>query len=257
MKIVKSLKSLKNRKDCHLVSRKRGGKKRVFLINKINKKFKAKQSLKIHQILMANPFDMIGIDTIGPFQKTSDGNRYIILATDYATNWSEGITCKRKSAKMVVRFLLSIFHRHGAPREIRSDMGGEFTANVVKDLAEEWGSKMRFTASYSPFSNGKAERTNYTLVNKLCKLIEHDDEWDRILDKALFCYRITPSEKSKMSPFELLYYRKPYLGTDEQKNDKNENRIIEGRETMDDLILQRNNRYREYIKKKIKEGHQS
>ncbi len=105
-------------------------------------KFKRRSPIKMHPVLRDKPFDMIGIDTIGPFPKTSSGNRYIILATDYATNWSEGIACRRKSSETVVKFLLEIFHRHGAPKEIRCDMGGEFLNKVVKGVADKWGAKM-------------------------------------------------------------------------------------------------------------------
>ena len=45
MKVVKSLKSAKARdKNCRIVRRKRGGKMVVFVINKKNPRFKAKQA---------------------------------------------------------------------------------------------------------------------------------------------------------------------------------------------------------------------
>ncbi len=79
--------------------------------------------------------------------------------------------CRYKSAETVVKFLLSIFVQHGPPKEIRCDILTEFTAKVVKEVSHKWSVKMRYTAPYSPASNGKAERTNYTLVKKLVSLL--------------------------------------------------------------------------------------
>ena len=80
---------------------------------------------------------MIGIDCIGPLPRTKRGNRYVILATDYATNWTEGIAVKQKTAQNVVKFLVKeVFCRHGPPIEIRADMGREFTAGIVKEVAK-------------------------------------------------------------------------------------------------------------------------
>ncbi len=82
--------------------------------------------------------------------------------------------------------------------------------------------------------------------------MEHDDEWDLILNYALFCYRVAPSEKSKLSPFELLYCRQPYFGSSQQSNciDSTSLSLEEKRQNMDDLIVQRNKRYKDYLENK-------
>ncbi len=175
-----------------------------------NKKF------KINPIIKEIPFELIGIDLIGPLKRTNNGNRFIVLITDYATNWVEGKSLKNKSTKGVAKFLLQdVFTKHGPPKEIRADMEKEFTSDLIKSLAKEWNVKMKYSAPYAPYSNGKAERSNRILINKILKLIEFSEDWDDILPYALFSYRITPIDKFKRSPFELIYGRLPYINNTE------------------------------------------
>ena len=44
---------------------------------------------------------MIGIDLIGPLPKTENGNRFIIVATDYLTRWAEAKAIKRKTKEEI------------------------------------------------------------------------------------------------------------------------------------------------------------
>ncbi|ORE00100.1 hypothetical protein A0H76_2280 [Hepatospora eriocheir] len=54
-------------------------------------------------------FGTIGIDLIDPLPKTKKSNRFIVLATDYASSWVEGKAIKKKSAKVLLTSLLKIF----------------------------------------------------------------------------------------------------------------------------------------------------
>src|SRR5581483_6624028 len=48
---------------------------------------KAKRNEPLHPIPVGEPFYQIGIDYVGPLNRTKDGNRYIIVAMDYLTKW--------------------------------------------------------------------------------------------------------------------------------------------------------------------------
>ena len=43
----------------------------------------------LHPIPVGQPFDRVGIDYVGPLPRTTKGNRYIIVATEYLTKWVE------------------------------------------------------------------------------------------------------------------------------------------------------------------------
>src|SRR5881398_2501392 len=50
---------------------------------------KPKKHEPLHSIKVKEPFELIGIDCVGPLPITSKGNRHIIVLTDYFTKWPE------------------------------------------------------------------------------------------------------------------------------------------------------------------------
>nr|GEV86700.1 reverse transcriptase domain-containing protein [Tanacetum cinerariifolium] len=57
---------------------------------------------------------------MGPFP-SSRGNRYILVAVDYLSKWVEAKALPTNDARVVVKFLKSLFARFGTPRAIISD----------------------------------------------------------------------------------------------------------------------------------------
>nr|GFB35510.1 hypothetical protein [Tanacetum cinerariifolium] len=65
-------------------------------------------------------FDVWGIDFMGPFP-SSKGNKYILVAVDYLSKWVEAKALPTNDARVVVKFLKSLFFRFGTPKAIISD----------------------------------------------------------------------------------------------------------------------------------------
>ncbi|GJR98482.1 reverse transcriptase domain-containing protein [Tanacetum coccineum] len=64
-------------------------------------------------------FDVWGIDFMGPFP-FSHRNKYILVAVDYLSKWVEAKALPTDDARVVVKFLKSLFARFGMPRAIIS-----------------------------------------------------------------------------------------------------------------------------------------
>ncbi|GKD13054.1 reverse transcriptase domain-containing protein [Tanacetum coccineum] len=64
----------------------------------------------------------MGIDFMGPFP-SSRGNKYILVAVEYLSKWVEAKVLPTNDARVVVKFLKSLFARFGTPRAIISDRG--------------------------------------------------------------------------------------------------------------------------------------
>nr|GEX85363.1 reverse transcriptase domain-containing protein [Tanacetum cinerariifolium] len=65
-------------------------------------------------------FDVWGIDFMRPFPN-SKGNKYTLVVVDYLSKWVEAKVLPTNDARVVVKFLKSLFSRFGTPKAIISD----------------------------------------------------------------------------------------------------------------------------------------
>nr|GFA58229.1 transposon Ty3-I Gag-Pol polyprotein [Tanacetum cinerariifolium] len=75
-----------------------------------------------NSIQVCEIFDVWGIDFMGPFP-SSRGNKYILVAVDYLSKWVEAKALPTNDARVVCKFLKSLFARFGSPRAIISGRG--------------------------------------------------------------------------------------------------------------------------------------
>nr|GEY70087.1 reverse transcriptase domain-containing protein [Tanacetum cinerariifolium] len=78
-----------------------------------------------NSIQVCEIFDVWGINFMGPFP-SSKGNKCILIAVDYLSKWVEAKALPTNDARVVVKFLKSLFSRFGTPKAIISDRGTHF-----------------------------------------------------------------------------------------------------------------------------------
>ncbi|GJY60021.1 reverse transcriptase domain-containing protein [Tanacetum coccineum] len=83
-------------------------------------KISQRDEMPQNAIQVCEIFDVWGIDFMGPFP-FSRGNKYILVAVDYLSKWVEAKALPTNDARVVVKFLKSLFARFGTPRAIISD----------------------------------------------------------------------------------------------------------------------------------------
>ena len=204
---------------------------------------KAKRNEPLHPIPVGEPFYQIGIDYVGPLNRSKDGNRYIIVAMDYLTKWPEAKPVKEATAKETVEFVYeNIICRHGCPARILTDRGTHFNNLLLKRLMKKFEIKHLMSTPYHPQTNGLVERFNRTLCEALAKTAaEHLDEWDKFIAPVLFAYRTSKHSTTRMTPFYLVYGREAKLVADSTKMEEETNLVDHVTSQLNELPIARYN----------------
>ena len=89
---------------------------------------------------MIEPFEKRALDFVGPISPMSHKMKYILVCTDYVTEWAEAKSLFKATENSIVEFIYEeIFTRFGVPREIVTDQGSQFTSKLMKDITMKYG----------------------------------------------------------------------------------------------------------------------
>ena len=149
-------------------------------------------------------FGHVHIDVVGPLA-ISNGYRYLFTAVDRATRWPEVIPLtEATSASCAQAFLNGWVARFGVPDDITSDRGTTFTSDLWKNLASLLGTRVHYTTSYNPESNGMVERFHRSLKQALMTRCA-TSSWCDQLPWIMLGLRTAPKTDSDVSPAETVY----------------------------------------------------
>ena len=80
--------------------------------------------------VLIEPFEIWGLDFVGPIMPMSRKKKYILVCTNYVTKWVEAKSLYQDNEQSVVDFLFEeFFTRFGVPREIVTDQGTQLCLN--------------------------------------------------------------------------------------------------------------------------------
>ncbi|KAK3014858.1 hypothetical protein RJ639_007959 [Escallonia herrerae] len=153
------------------------------------------------------PFAVWGMDLLGPFPMASGQRRFVIVAIDYFTKWTEAESLATiTSAKCEDFFWKNIICRFGVPRALVVDNGKQFDNSNFQTFCSNLSIDLRFTSVAHPQSNGQTENMNRGILQGLKKkLNEAKGAWVDELPKVLWAYRTTPHSVTGETPFSLCY----------------------------------------------------
>src|ERR1041385_5414148 len=162
----------------------------------------------LHPIVKPWPFRGWGLDFIGQIHPSSSkGHRFVLVATDYFTKWSEAIPLRNMTHVEVIKFITEhIIHRFGILQTLTTDQGSSFMAHQVREFAESYNIKLLNSSPYYAQANGQAESSNKILIKLIKKKIEDNPRrWHELLSEALWAHRISRHGATKVTPYEIVY----------------------------------------------------
>lgn len=186
----------------------------------LHKTTPCRNKASLRTIPITGAFDCVGVDIMGPLTQTLNGNRYIIVFTDYLTKYSESCALPDIKAERVARvFVERIVLKHGCPSILQSDNASNFKSEILRKICLLCGTKKTFTTPYHPMGNGEVERQNKTLATIISMYVnDRHTDWDEHLPFATFAYNNQIQESTKYSPFYLLHGRECRIPIDNALN---------------------------------------
>jgi len=139
----------------------------------------------------------------------------LLILVDVYSKWIEVAVMSNTTASQTIGVLRSWFARFGIPRELVSDNGPQFTAELFTDFMRCNGVKHTLIPPYSPQTNGSAEKSVQVVKSILKKQVAEQTAglgrtrtFNQRLDDFLITYRSTPTTATGVSPAERFFGRK-------------------------------------------------
>ncbi|GJT14176.1 reverse transcriptase domain-containing protein [Tanacetum coccineum] len=173
-------------------------------------KISQKDEMPQNAIQVCEIFDVWGIDFMGQFT-SSRGNKYILIAVDYLSKWGKAKALPSNDARVVVKFLKSLFARFGTPRAIISDRG-HFCNNQFAKVMLKYGVTHRLSTAYHPQTSRQVEVSNHGLKRILERTVgENRASWSDKLDDALWAFHTAFKTPIGCTPYKLVYGKACHL----------------------------------------------
>nr|GEY80453.1 reverse transcriptase domain-containing protein [Tanacetum cinerariifolium] len=164
-----------------------------------------------NSIQVCEIFDVWGIDFMGSFP-SSRGNKYIVVDVEYLSKWVKVKALPTNDARVVCKFLKSLFARFGTPRVIISDRGTHFCNDQFEKVMLKYGVTHRLATAYYPHTSGQVEVSNRGLKRILERTVgENRSSWSDKLDDALWAFRTAYKIPIGCTPYKLVYEKACHL----------------------------------------------
>lgn len=114
--------------------------------------------------------EFIHTDISGPVTPaTINGEKYFQVVLDDFSHFCVVYLLKSKDEATynLINYIKESETKFGPVCRIRCDNGGEFSNKIIQKFCQDKGIRIEYTAPYSPQMNGRTERMNGTLLNKV------------------------------------------------------------------------------------------
>nr|GEY02994.1 hypothetical protein [Tanacetum cinerariifolium] len=135
-----------------------------------------------------------------------------IVKVNYLSKWVEAKVLPTNDARVVCKFLKSLFARFGSPRAIISDHGTHFCNDQFAKVMLKYGVTHLLSTSYHPQTSGQVEVLKRGLKRILERTLgENHASWSDKLDDALWAFRTAYKTPIGCTPYKLVYGKACHL----------------------------------------------
>ena len=157
------------------------------------------------------PFQIVHMDHLGPFPRSSRGNKDLLVLVDNLTKFVHLYAVRDTSTKNVLKKFEEFVLERGLPERVITDRGTCYTSKAFVDYCESHGISHTLNSSRHPQANGQVERVNRTVLPLITISIERNDhrDWDKQLKIIQTNLNTAVNKTTNRTPFEILHGYKP------------------------------------------------
>ncbi|GJT36390.1 reverse transcriptase domain-containing protein [Tanacetum coccineum] len=126
--------------------------------------------------------------------------------------WVEAKALPTNNARVVVKFLKSLFARFGTPRAIISDHGTHFCKDKFAKVMSKYRVTHRLATAYHPQTNRQVEVSNRGFKRILERTVgENRASWSDKLQDALWAFHTAFKTPIGCTPYKIVYGKSCHL----------------------------------------------